>query len=212
MPPGGEEAYRAAMATVSTESDREHPRPPRSAQVTITNEVELEEARIASARGSSPPQPARWSMPPAAPKAVVDDPVLEILSGVDSDPPNASPLDQARTYLAMGEEAMALEIAERVLRAEPDNPEARAFAEDCHARLVMRYTNHLGSLDRIPHVALSPDRLMSLSLDHRVGFLLALVDGGSSLETILDMSGMSAPEALGLLVNLYDSGIIAFRR
>jgi len=57
----------------------------------------------------------------------------------------------------------------------------------------------------------SPEQLGKLSLDHRVGFLLALVDGASPIETILDISAMPAPDVLRIFVELYERGVIAFR-
>ena len=47
-----------------------------------------------------------------------------------------------------------------------------------------------------------------LSLDHRAGFLLSLVDGRSTVDEVLDMSGMSELEALRLLLQLLQQNVI----
>jgi hypothetical protein len=48
-----------------------------------------------------------------------------------------------------------------------------------------------------------------LSLDHRAGFLLSLVDGISTVEEILDMSGMTRLEALRLMYTLTQQNVVA---
>ena len=67
----------------------------------------------------------------------------------------------------------------------------------------------IGSLDRVPTLAIEPARLTSLSVDHRAGFLLSQVDGRSmTLEMIVDVSGMPRVEALRLLLQLLEQGIL----
>lgn len=67
----------------------------------------------------------------------------------------------------------------------------------------------LGSLDAVPHHAVAPDQLTKLRLDHHAGFMLALVDGVLSFETIVDVCGMKRPEALRVLSFLIRKGVIA---
>jgi hypothetical protein len=43
-----------------------------------------------------------------------------------------------------------------------------------------------------------------------MGFLVALIDGASSIQNILDVAGMPQPEVLSALVTLRDLGIIGF--
>ena len=54
-------------------------------------------------------------------------------------------------------------------------------------------------------------QLRWLSIDHRAGFVLSLVDGVSSLEMILDVSGMPTLDALRILYELMQQRIISFR-
>ncbi len=62
-----------------------------------------------------------------------------------------------------------------------------------------------------PVIAISPDRLRRLPLDHRAGFLLSLMDGTMDLETVIDVSAMPTGDALRVVRGLFDAGIIAFR-
>jgi len=54
------------------------------------------------------------------------------------------------------------------------------------------------------------DQLSSLSLDNRMGFLIALIDGESSIQTLLDVASMPPREVLHALATLRDLGIIEF--
>ena len=111
--------------------------------------------------------------------------------------------------LAMGDCAGALEIAERILARRPDDELAMAHAETCRSALMDLCLERLGSLDAVPHVALPPDRLRQLGLDHRSGFLLSLVDSRSRIEDILDMSGMPRLLALRILLTLVEQHVIS---
>ena len=48
-------------------------------------------------------------------------------------------------------------------------------------------------------------------LDHRAGFLLTFVDGMSTVEDILDASGLPRGDALHVLADLLTKGVIAMR-
>lgn len=180
----------------------------RAARVaTLVDEDELEVARVASMQKSSLPpalDPFRSAFP--EPERPGDDPVLEV-GGDDG----LDPVDEARMLLDAGDEAAALAIVEGLLRKTPSNRAAREIAEECEEVLAAKYARELGSLTRVPRLAIPVDQLVSLSLDHRAGFLLSFVDGASSLATILDMSGMSASEVLRTFVELNDRRIIALR-
>jgi hypothetical protein len=110
---------------------------------------------------------------------------------------------------ATGDFSGALIVAEGILEAEPQHEEARRCRERCTDVLSQMYLARLGSLAQIVQVALSGDEIRWLSLDHRAGFLLSLIDGASSIETLLDISGMPRLEALRILYGLLDQRVIA---
>jgi hypothetical protein len=66
----------------------------------------------------------------------------------------------------------------------------------------------LGSLARVPTLTVDPSEVRTLPVDHRGAFLLSQVDGVSTVEMILDVSGMSRLEALRILCAFSDQGII----
>ncbi len=60
----------------------------------------------------------------------------------------------------------------------------------------------------VPRGAMSRALIAKLPLDHRAGFVLSLVDDASSVDEILDVSGMSVREAREILVHLARRGVI----
>jgi|GEM_PF-1827368 len=62
----------------------------------------------------------------------------------------------------------------------------------------------------IPRLLKSMSEVSKLPIDHRAGFLLAHVDGMQTLEEILDICAMPPVEALDLISNLREMGVIEF--
>jgi len=113
--------------------------------------------------------------------------------------------------VSLGDYTGALAIAEKLLASDPGNVAVQACAENCRTVLRQMYVTKIGPLDRVPTVAVPRDQLRWLSIDHRAGFVLSLVDGVSSLEMILDVSGMPELDTLRILSELAQQRIIAFR-
>lgn len=121
------------------------------------------------------------------------------------------PQSEMQERFALGDYSGALVMAESLLDENPTHLEAREYAESCRAVLQQMYTARIGSLQRVPVVEVARDQLRWLSIDHRAGFVLSLVDGISSLEMILDVSGMPSLDALRILFELVEQRIISFR-
>ncbi|HEU5076385.1 MAG TPA: hypothetical protein VFU02_19470, partial [Polyangiaceae bacterium] len=112
---------------------------------------------------------------------------------------------------AMGDFTGALVIAEGLLESDPSDNEAKLCAEKCRDVLTQMYSARLGPLSQTVNVAIPNDEIRWLSLDHRAGFLLSLVDGSLTLEEILDVSGMPKLEALRLMFTLFDQHVIRLK-
>lgn len=127
-------------------------------------------------------------------------------------PPQAPPSAQEMNdRVSLGDYTGALEIAEKLLEIDHDDGPVKVCAESCRGVLKQMYTTRIGPLDRVPIVMVARDQLRWLSIDHRAGFVLSLVDGVSSLEMILDVSGMPELDALRILSELAQQRIISFR-
>ena len=147
-------------------------------------------AAVSAPIASPAPSPA----PPAPADVSVSDPVIEM-----------------QERFALGDYSGALVMAESMLEENPTHVEAREYAESCRSVLQQMYTARIGPLDRVPVVDIARDQLRWLSIDHRTGFILSLVDGISSLEMILDVSGMPPRDALRMLFELVQQRIISVR-
>lgn len=129
-----------------------------------------------------------------------------------SRPPGSSVLDLSGEMLdrfALGDFSGALLAAEIVLGKDPKHAEARRCAASCRDRLSDMHLSRLGGATRIPRIAVAGSEVRWLGLDHRAGFLLSRVDGRSTIEELVDLSGMARHEALKVLVELVDAGALS---
>jgi hypothetical protein len=170
---------------------------------------------------TSPPPPMQQDLIDAmsrgdAPPSTKDAPDLAALAASSaaaarSLPPSAPTAQEMNDRVSLGDYTGALEIAEKLLETDPDDQAVKVVAESCRGILKQMYTTRIGPLDRVPLVMVARDQLRWLSIDHRAGFVLSLVDGVSSLEMILDVSGMPELDALRILSELAQQRIISFR-
>ena len=129
-----------------------------------------------------------------------------------SSAPVAPPtLREMNDRVALGDYTGALAIAEKLQAIDAGDEAAKACAAQCRGVLRQMYLTRVGPLDRVPIVMVARDQLRWLTIDHRTGFVLSLVDGVSSLEMILDVSGMPELDALRILSELAQQRIVAFR-
>jgi hypothetical protein len=188
---------------------------------TLTDEHETEEARIRSILMPSNPPPRKRSGPPpdeeqapptvAYPAEYEKDPFGRLnapAAGIESP---ARGVKDMRDRFSLGDYTGALELAEAILAADPTNEVAHTCAEECRTKLIQMYTARIGPMDRVPVVMVATEQLRWLSIDHRAGFLLSHIDGVSSLEMILDVSGMPLLDALKILCELVQQRVITMR-
>jgi len=131
-----------------------------------------------------------------------------LIPSVPLAPEDPALVDMKDRY-ATGDFSGALVIAEGILAEAPDHEEAVRCRDRCTEVLSQMYLARLGSLRQIIRVAVAQDQIRWLSLDHRAGFLLSLIDGTSSIDELLDVSGMPRLEALRILFGLLDQRVIA---
>jgi len=91
---------------------------------------------------------------------------------------------EMRTRFSLGDYSGALEVAELLLEADPSDAEVLDCAEKCRTVLEGMYAARLGSLEQVPAVIVQRTQLRWLSIDHRAGFVLSLIDGSSTVEKL----------------------------
>jgi hypothetical protein len=177
---------------------------------------------IANARAPSAPNvvargaPLPCDGPPRPPSgANIESAVLGAIGG-GSAPPEITertiddPIGEMRERFSLGDYTGALEMAELIIAELPEDGEAAECAENCRTVLENMYAARLGPLDRVPTVIVARNQMRWLSMDHRAGFILSLIDGSSSIEMILDLCGMSKLDALRILQELVQQKIVSF--
>lgn len=117
-------------------------------------------------------------------------------------------LSAAKELFSLGDFSGSLELIEKILQLDPDHGEARDYLRQNEATLVSMYESKLGSLARIPRLAIKPEEVMWLNLDHRAGFLLAQIDGTVDFDSLFALSGLPRLDTARILANLIADGVI----
>ena len=88
-------------------------------------------------------------------------------------------------------------------------PRAQRVARGEHdALLTETYLAALGGVASVPRLALAPERVTELTLGPQAAFVLSHLDGDSSVEDVVDISGLSRLETLRILFDLLQTGVI----
>jgi hypothetical protein len=117
-------------------------------------------------------------------------------------------LSAAKELFALGDFTGSLELIEKVLQVDPEHGEARSYLAQNEATLVSMYESKLGSLGAVPQLAIKPEEVMWLNLDHRAGFLLAQIDGTVDYDSLFALSGLPRLDTARILANLIADGVI----
>jgi tetratricopeptide (TPR) repeat protein len=117
-------------------------------------------------------------------------------------------LSAAKELFSLGDFSGSLELIEKILQLDPDHGEARDYLRQNEATLVSMYESKLGSLTGVPRLAIKPEEVMWLNLDHRAGFLLAQIDGTVDFESLFALSGLPRLDTARILANLIADGVI----
>jgi hypothetical protein len=202
---------------------------PRAEQITLTNEIELEKARAKSIQRSDPPRyvtPSALNIANARAPSAPNVPAVRrpspssieaaVLGAIGNAPEITErtiddPIAEMRERYSLGDYTGALEMADLLLAEDPSDTEASECAESCRDVLEGMYAARLGPLDRVPTVVVQRSQLRWLSIDHRAGFILSLIDGTSSIEMILDVCGMPKLDAIRILFELVQQKIVALK-
>jgi tetratricopeptide (TPR) repeat protein len=136
---------------------------------------------------------------------------------VEPPPRNATPrpvsdvavwMQGAKELHALGDFSGSLEMIEKILKLDPDHDEAREYLRQNEATLIAMYESKLGPMSRIPRLAIKPEEVLWLNLDHRAGFLLAQVDGAVNYEDLFALSGLPRLDTARILATLLHEGVI----
>jgi tetratricopeptide (TPR) repeat protein len=117
-------------------------------------------------------------------------------------------MEGARELFALGDFSGSLEMIEKILKVDGNNAEAWAYLRQNESTLIAMYESKLGSLSNVPRLAIKPEEVMWLNLDHRSGFLLAQIDGTVNFEDLFALSGLPRLDTAKILATLLSDGVI----
>lgn len=141
-------------------------------------------------------------------------PGLDLVKPLSMPPPSSAPpslaslLARMRKLMSVDNFSGALDVAQTILSEDPNHVDAQRAAAHCRERLESMYLAKLGDLAVRPAVRMPPGEVIWLDLDHRSGFVLAQVDGSSTFEEILELTGMPRLETLRILYDLVQKSVI----
>lgn len=158
-----------------------------------------------------PPSRPRSAPPPAELSRSSESTESLRLVSARSRPTPQSPPDLAAEMndrFALGDFTGALRAAELLLGQHPEDLEASHVAATSRERLVHFHLARLGGLGAVLDLKVAGAEVRWLGLDHRAGYLLSCVDGSTTIEELVDLSGMPKHEALRLLAELLEGGAV----
>jgi len=103
----------------------------------------------------------------------------------------------------------ALDLFRTAAGLDPSRVELDGYVDMVRSRLLKRYREHIGDGARRPRVAVDSRHITRYNLPPDAGFVLSLVDGRTSYDEIVSLSGMDAFETLRILERLLRAGIVA---
>lgn len=116
-------------------------------------------------------------------------------------------LRDARELVRRDDLESALDHLTLVAQLDPGRGEVQGYIDMVRSRLLRRYRAKLGERRWVPRVVAKPEAIKRYNLSADAGFLLSLLDGATSVEQLLSLSGMDAFQALRILSRLVDAGI-----
>lgn len=140
-----------------------------------------------------------------------------------SAPPSAAPgygyrtsqrpdfCSEMKARFAEGDFSGALLFAEALLEFDKKHPDALTYAKSCREGLAEVYLEILGSRATVLRMMVAPDVLSRMELSAQAGFVASLVDGSSTIDELLDLSGMEEHETLRVLSDLLGAGVVCAR-
>lgn len=115
---------------------------------------------------------------------------------------------EARELVADGDPRGAFELLESRLGGIGPHLELQGLFELLRAHLYTAHRARLRDGSGVPGVCMGPDEILRFNLPANAGFVLSMIDGTTSIDEVVSLSGMDPFEALDVFVKLLDAGIV----
>lgn len=130
----------------------------------------------------------------------------------------AAGASEESTAEALAQEAMrlfrdgdleaALDLFATVALRDGSQVEAQNYVEMIRSQLLKSYRERVGQRDRPLRLCIDQAQVMKFNLPATAGFVLSLVDGSTSVDDLMSLSGLDAFETLRIVTGLMKSGIL----
>ncbi len=117
--------------------------------------------------------------------------------------------EDAMRLMREGHLEAALELFETLARRDGEQIEVETYLEMVRSKLLTRYRERVGGLEAVPAVRLNDRQLMGFNLPATTGFLLSLVDGHTTVNDLISLSGLDPFDTLRTLSGLLEAGVVA---
>lgn len=121
---------------------------------------------------------------------------------------DSSLLADALELFRKGEAEESLELFETLARENPRRLEIQGYLELVRSHLFKYYRERVAGASGVLRVRISPQEIMRFNLPANAGFVLSMVDGHTSVNEILTLSGMDPFDAVRVVGKLLDAGIL----
>ena len=121
---------------------------------------------------------------------------------------DSSLLADALELFREGEVQECFELLETLVRENPRRMEIQGYSELVRSHLFGYYRERVADASRVLRVKIPPEEIMRFNLPAKAGFVLSMVDGRTSVNEVLALSGMDPFDAIRLVSNLLEAGIV----
>jgi len=128
-------------------------------------------------------------------------------AGTESDSAAGRLVEEAQARLEAEDLEGALDLFRAAADLEPDRIEVEGYVDAIRSRLLQCYRKRVGERGAVPKLLIQPSEITRHQLPADAGFVLSLVDGETTVEQLISLSGLDAFEALRILNDLFDAGI-----
>jgi hypothetical protein len=104
--------------------------------------------------------------------------------------------------------AAALILASTLAYLDPTHEVARRIKSRCFKQLRSNVTREFPAYDAIPRVSLGWDAITKRHLSRHAAYVLACIDGASTVEVLVDVSALQPLAAYEALDSLISDGIV----
>jgi len=116
-------------------------------------------------------------------------------------------VEEARARLDGEDLEGALDLFRAAADLESVEIEVEGYIDMLRSQLLQRYRKRVGERGAIPKLLIQPSAITRFQLPADAGFVLSLVDGETTIDELIALSGMDAFDALRILNDLVDAGI-----